>query len=49
MFGRRYPQTDCDTGRNQVADYLLDEELSAVSQLFATNGAAHCHRALGLV
>jgi alkylation response protein AidB-like acyl-CoA dehydrogenase len=46
LFGIRYPESDGGAGMDKVADCLVREELSAVSQSFATSWSAHCHLAL---
>jgi butyryl-CoA dehydrogenase len=46
LFGLRYPEADGGAGMDKVADCLVREEISAVSQSFATAWSAHCHLAL---
>jgi alkylation response protein AidB-like acyl-CoA dehydrogenase len=46
LIGLRYPEADGGTGMDKVADCLVREELSAVSQAFATTWSAHSHLAL---
>src|SRR5262245_41839 len=46
LFGLRYPAEDGGAGMDKVADCLVREELSAVSQSFATAWSAHSHLAL---
>lgn len=46
LFGLRYPEADGGSGMDKVSDCLVREELSAVSQSFATAWSAHCHLAL---
>lgn len=46
LFGLRYPEADGGAGMDKVSDCLVREELSAVSQSFATAWSAHCHLAL---
>ena len=46
LFGLRYPEADGGAGMDKVADCIVREELSAVSQSFATSWSAHCHLAL---
>jgi butyryl-CoA dehydrogenase len=46
LFGLRYPEADGGTGMDKVADCLVREEISVVSQAFATSWSAHSHLAL---
>ena len=46
LFGLRYPEADGGAGMDKVADCIVREEISAVSQSFATSWSAHCHLAL---
>ena len=46
LFGLRYPEVDGGAGMDKVADCIVREEISAVSQSFATSWSAHCHLAL---
>jgi alkylation response protein AidB-like acyl-CoA dehydrogenase len=46
LFGLRYPEAEGGAGMDKVADCIVREELSAVSQSFATSWSAHCHLAL---
>jgi len=46
LIGLRYPEADGGTGMDKIADCLVREELSAVSQAFATSWSAHSHLAL---
>lgn len=46
LFGIRYPEADGGSGMDKVADCIVREEISAVSQSFATSWSAHCHLAL---
>lgn len=46
MFGVRYPEADGGAGMDKVADCIVREEISAVSQAFATTWSAHSHLAL---
>jgi butyryl-CoA dehydrogenase len=46
LFGLRYPEADGGAGMDKVADCLVREEISAVSQSFATAWSAHCHLSL---
>lgn len=46
LLGVRYPEADGGAGLDKLADILIREELSAVSQGFATSWSAHSH--LGL-
>jgi butyryl-CoA dehydrogenase len=46
LLGLRYPEADGGAGMDKVADCIVREELSAVSQAFATSWSAHTHLAL---
>src|SRR3972149_8798353 len=46
LFGLRYPEADGGAGMDKVADCIVREEISAVSQAFATTWSAHSHLAL---
>jgi butyryl-CoA dehydrogenase len=46
LFGLRYPEADGGSGMDKLADCLVREEISAVSQGFATSWSAHCHLSL---
>ena len=46
LFGIRYPEADGGSGMDKVADCIVREEISAVSQSFATSWSAHSHLAL---
>jgi alkylation response protein AidB-like acyl-CoA dehydrogenase len=46
LFGLRYPKADGGAGMDKVADCIAREEMSAVSQAFATGWSAHCHLSL---
>ena len=46
LIGLRYPEAEGGTGMDKVADCLVREELSAVSQAFATTWSAHSLLAL---
>jgi alkylation response protein AidB-like acyl-CoA dehydrogenase len=46
LFGIRYPERDGGAGMDKVADCIVREEISAVSQAFATSWSAHSHLAL---
>jgi alkylation response protein AidB-like acyl-CoA dehydrogenase len=46
LFGIRYPEADGGSGMDKVADCIVREEISAVSQSFATTWSAHSHLAL---
>ncbi len=46
LIGLRYPEADGGAGMDKVADCIVREELSAVSQAFATSWSAHSHLAL---
>jgi butyryl-CoA dehydrogenase len=46
LFGLRYPEADGGSGMDKVADCIVREEISAVSQAFATTWSAHSHLAL---
>ena len=46
LIGLRYPERDGGAGMDKIADCLVREELSAVSQAFATSWSAHSHLAL---
>ncbi len=46
LFGIRYPEADGGSGMDKVADCIVREEISAVSQSFATAWSAHWHLAL---
>jgi alkylation response protein AidB-like acyl-CoA dehydrogenase len=46
LFGLRYPKADGGAGMDKLADCIAREELSAVSQAFATGWSAHCHLSL---
>jgi alkylation response protein AidB-like acyl-CoA dehydrogenase len=46
LFGLRYPEAEGGAGMDKLADCIVREELSAVSQSFATSWSAHCHLSL---
>lgn len=46
LLALRYPKADGGAGMDKVADCLAREEMSAVSQAFATGWSAHCHLSL---
>jgi butyryl-CoA dehydrogenase len=46
LFGIRYPEADGGSGMDKVADCIVREEISSVSQSFATSWSAHSHLAL---
>ena len=46
LLGLRYPEADGGAGMDKVADCIVREELSAMSQAFATSWSAHTHLAL---
>jgi butyryl-CoA dehydrogenase len=46
LIGIRYPESDGGSGMDKVADCIVREEISAVSQSFATSWSAHSHLAL---
>jgi hypothetical protein len=46
LFGIRYPEADGGSGMDKIADCIVREEISAVSQSFATSWSAHSHLAL---
>jgi butyryl-CoA dehydrogenase len=46
LFGIRYPEADGGSGMDKVADCIVREEISTVSQSFATAWSAHSHLAL---
>jgi butyryl-CoA dehydrogenase len=43
LLGVRYPEADGGTGLDKVGDCIVREELSYVSQAFATSWSAHSH------
>jgi butyryl-CoA dehydrogenase len=43
LIGARYPESEGGTGMDKVADCIIREELSAVSQAFASSWSAHSH------
>jgi alkylation response protein AidB-like acyl-CoA dehydrogenase len=46
LLGIRYPEVDGGAGMDKVADCIVREEISTVSQAFATSWSAHSHLAL---
>jgi alkylation response protein AidB-like acyl-CoA dehydrogenase len=43
LLGVRYPEADGGSGLDKVSDCIVREELSAMSQAFATSWSAHSH------
>ncbi|MVW70988.1 acyl-CoA dehydrogenase family protein [Bordetella sp. 15P40C-2] len=43
LFGVRYPEADGGSGLDKVSDCIVREELSYLSQAFATSWSAHSH------
>jgi len=43
LFGVRYPDTDGGSGLDKISDCIVREELSYLSQAFATSWSAHSH------
>jgi alkylation response protein AidB-like acyl-CoA dehydrogenase len=43
LFGVRYPEQDGGSGLDKVSDCIVREELSYLSQAFATSWSAHSH------
>jgi len=43
LFGVRYPEADGGSGLDKISDCIVREELSYMSQAFATSWSAHSH------
>lgn len=43
LFGVRYPEADGGSGLDKISDCIVREELSYLSQAFATSWSAHSH------